>query len=141
MAGGLHYHDCYAAECDDLWFAVAIWTGPVNRDLNDGKRYELRRFAIAPCAPRYTASRMLAVMARDITRRRPNIDELISYQLLDTHQGTIYKAAGWEHRHFSRGHGWDASEGGGRIRPKAQNSGDKICWHKPLIRKSRGQPA
>lgn len=134
MAGGLSYHDCYVAEYDNHWFAVAIWTGPVNRYLNNGERYELRRFAIAPSAPKNTASRMLAVMARDIRRRRPDISELISYQLLDTHRGTIYKAAGWHVRHFSKGHGWDASEGGGRVRPIAQNSGDKRCWHR-LIRR------
>jgi hypothetical protein len=134
MAGGLPYHDCYVAEHDDHWYAVAIWTGPVNRDLNDGHRYELRRFAIAPSAPRNTASRMLAVMARDIRRRRPDIDELISYQLLDTHRGTIYRAAGWEVRHFSKGHGWDTTEGGGRTRPSGQNVGDKQCWRKGIGR-------
>lgn len=125
--GGLPYHDCYVAEHDDHWYAAAIWTGPVNRNLNDGRRYELRRFAIAPCAPRYTASRMLAVMARDIRRRRPDVNELISYQLLDTHQGTIYRAAGWEVRHFSKGHEWT---GVMRSRPPSQNVGDKQCWRK-----------
>lgn len=130
MAGGLSYHDCYVAEHDDHWHAVAIWSGPVNRDLNTGHIYELRRLAIAPSAPKNTASRMLAVMTRDITRRRPEIDELISYQLLSTHRGTIYRAAGWEHRHFSKGHGWDETDGGGRARPTAQDAGDKMCWHR-----------
>ena len=96
QAGGLPYHDAFVGEYQEHWYAVAIWTGPVNRDLNDGSTYELRRFAIAPCAPRNTASRMLAVMRRLIRASRPEITRLVSYQLLDRHEGTIYKANGWE---------------------------------------------
>lgn len=127
--GGLSYHDAFVAEFDGHWFAAAIWSGPVNRTLNDGATYELRRFAIAPCAPRNTASRMLGWMAREIRRTRPEIRELISYQLMDVHAGTIYRASGWRDEAFSRGHGWDKSEGGGRDRPLSQQPGDKRRWH------------
>jgi hypothetical protein len=86
---------CYAAEFEGVYFAVAIWTNPVNRSLPQKACLELRRFAVAADAPKNTASRMLGWMVRDLCRRFPTVSRLVSYQDCDVHQGTIYRAAGW----------------------------------------------
>lgn len=86
---------CYCAYFDNLIYAVAIWSSPVNQTVDDGKTIELRRLAIAPDAPKNTASRMLAVMARLLKARFPTCERLISYQATAVHAGTIYRAAGW----------------------------------------------
>ena len=85
----------YMAEFDDIVFAVAIWSRPVSPSLNKYAWIELRRFAIAPDAPKNTASRMLGWMVRDVAKRFPEIEKAISYQDTAVHHGTIYKAAGW----------------------------------------------
>jgi hypothetical protein len=93
--GNSHFRVCYAAECNNVFYAVAAWSNPVARLLPQQTWLELRRFAIAPDAPRFTASRMLGWMRRDIAKRFPEVERLISYQDLDKHKGTIYKASGW----------------------------------------------
>lgn len=85
----------YAAEYDHRMYAVALWSNPVARLLPQLEWLELRRFAIAPDAPKNTASRMLGWMVRDIRKRFPDVLRLISYQDCEAHTGTIYKAAGW----------------------------------------------
>lgn len=85
----------YAAEYDHRIYAVAMWSNPVARMLPQKEWLELRRFAIAPDAPRNSASSMLGWMVRDIRARFPEVVRLISYQDCDVHAGTIYKAAGW----------------------------------------------
>lgn len=97
---------CYSATFDDNAYAVAIWTDPVNRSISDGKTIELRRLAIAPDAPKFTASRLLAVMVRLLRRRFPDIERAISYQAIAHHGGTIYKAAGWTATAYSRFQPW-----------------------------------
>jgi hypothetical protein len=86
---------CYVAEYEGLYYASAIWTHPVSRSLPQTEWVELRRLAIAPDAPKNTASRMLAVMTRFIRKSRPEVTRLISYQDCEVHTGGIYKAAGW----------------------------------------------
>lgn len=93
--GNSHFRICYSAEFDNRIWAVAAWSNPVARLLPQRTWLELRRFAIGPDAPRFTASRMLAWMVRDIQKQFPEVDRLISYQDMDAHKGTIYKAAGW----------------------------------------------
>ena len=85
----------YAAEFEDRYYAVAIFSQPIIRSVCDGHTIELRRLAICEQAPKNTASRMLGVMTRLIKARWPFIDKLVSYQAVDVHAGTIYKAAGW----------------------------------------------
>jgi hypothetical protein len=62
---------------------------------------ELNRLAIAPDAPKNTATRMLAWMAKDIRKRFPEVTRLISYQDIEAHAGTIYQAAGWTQTRIS----------------------------------------
>jgi hypothetical protein len=85
----------YGAEHDGIFFAAAIWSQPSARMLNHRGMYELRRLAIAPDAPKNTASRMLRVMRLLLRRLRPDLRTLISYQDTAVHTGGIYKAAGW----------------------------------------------
>lgn len=93
--GNSHFRICYAAECSNLFYAVAGWSNPVARLLPQQTWLELRRFAIHDEAPKNTASRMLGWMRRDIIQRFPKIERLISYQDMETHSGGIYKAVGW----------------------------------------------
>lgn len=106
--GNSHFRVCYLAEAGNVIFAVAAWSNPVARLLPQLEWLELRRFAIAEDAPKYTASRMLGWMRRDIAKRFPAVVKLISYQDLDAHKGTIYKASGWKHaENFKpRARGW-----------------------------------
>lgn len=85
----------YAAEFNDWYFAVAIWSQPIVRQLCDGATIELRRLAICDVAPKNTASRMLAVMKKLVPRKYAFVKKFISYQAVSVHAGTIYKAAGW----------------------------------------------
>lgn len=89
------FRSFFAAEFDGIIYAVAIWSSPVTQSVDDGTTAELRRLAISPNAPKNTASRMLAVMARLMKKRYPAITRLISYQATAVHKGTIYLAAGW----------------------------------------------
>jgi hypothetical protein len=85
----------YVAEWDGLAYAVAIWTNPLARLLPQREWLELNRMAVAPDAPRNTASRMLAWMARDARERFQEVAVLVSYQDTEVHTGVIYRAAGW----------------------------------------------
>lgn len=120
---------CYVAEFDGIYYATAIWTNPVARLLPQHTWLELRRLAIAPDAPKNTATRMLGWMAKDIGKRFQGIERLISYQDCDVHSGTIYKAAGWVEGNLSKGDDWIRSN---RSRNKSQSSSPKRRWEKQL---------
>ncbi len=106
--GASRFRVCYCAESGNVFYAVAAWSNPVARLLPQLTWLELRRFAIAPDAPKNTASRMLGWMRRDIKTRFPEVERLISYQDLEAHQGTIYAAAGWKPaaNYKPRARGW-----------------------------------
>jgi hypothetical protein len=130
---------CYAAEFDDLYYAVAIWSNPVARNLPQKTWLELRRLAISPDAPRNMASRMLRIMALLIARHRPEVERLVSYQDTEVHTGCIYRAAGWEKTLLSGGGEWDRPNsrnqcGTPRTRPKAQSAASKQRWEFDLAR-------
>ena len=84
---------CYAAIYDNIYYASAIWSAPVARGLNGKNFIELRRLAIAPDAPKNTASRMLKIMRLSIKKKFPQVVSLISYQDTEVHTGGIYAAA------------------------------------------------
>lgn len=123
---------CFGAEFRGIWFAVSMWTDPVAENrMKDGKLIlELRRFAIAKDAPKNTASRMLGVMARLISRKWPELKKLISYQAVDVHKGTIYKAAGWIPTVKTKFRPWLERKDGKRN--SAQTESDKVRWEKDL---------
>ncbi len=115
----------FGAECGGLWYAVAIWSNPVARNLPQHSWLELRRLAIAPDAPRNTASRMLAVMTRLIRKEKPEIERLVSYHDTEVHTGGIYKAAGWTATTVNRDGNWTRKS---RDRPRAQSEAAKQRW-------------
>lgn len=121
---------CFAAEGDGgASYAVAIWSNPVARNLPQDTWLELRRLAIAPEAPRNTASRMLRVMAAIIRRKRPEVVRLVSYQDTEVHTGGIYRAAGWTATTVNKDGNWNRP---GRSRPAAQSVAPKRRWEKEL---------
>jgi hypothetical protein len=120
---------CYGAEFDGRYFGVAVWSNPVARNLPQREWLELRRLAIAPDAPRNTASRMLGVMARLVANARPEVVRLVSYQDTEVHTGSIYRAAGWTATTINADGGWDRPN---RSRPRAQSDAPKQRWEKSL---------
>ncbi len=129
----------YGAVFDETVYAIAIWTNPVSPALPQKEWLELRRMAIAPDAPKNTASRMLGVMARLIRVKFPKVKKLISYQDEEFHRGTIYKAAAWRPGSRHKGGSWDRPNavnswnGKPRTRPDLNNAvGPKIRWEKDI---------
>ena len=116
---------CYAAKFEGEYFAVAIWSSPIARKLDANKLLELRRMAISASCPKNTASRMISYMRKDIQKRFPQIEKLISYQDTEVHQGTIYKASGWVMVE-TRAKQTDWSRTRGRAKP--QSSALKVRW-------------
>jgi hypothetical protein len=116
----------YAAVYENRFYAVAIWTTPIaaNRLKGGQDMLELRRFAIAPDAPKNTATRMLSIMTRMIKRKFCFITALISYQAKDHHFGTIYRAANWNMAAESKAQQWHANE----KRAQMQTESDKVRW-------------
>ena len=132
---------CYGAEFGGLYYAGAIWSNPVARNLPQHEWLELRRLAISSDAPRNTASRLLAVMARLIREERPQIVRLVSYHDTTVHAGTIYRAAGWTSTMLGAGGDWNRpnsrnQNGTPRTRPPAQSAEPKQRWEKVI----RGHP-
>lgn len=117
-----------AAEYDGCYFAAAIWSPPLARMLNHQGIYELRRLAIAPDAPKQTASRMLRIMRLLIKRRMPDLTRLISYQDTAVHDGTIYKAAGWIEARTDKGGEWARPHLKGRDTGPTQSASPKVRW-------------
>jgi hypothetical protein len=125
-------HVAYAIEFEGGLYGCAIWSPPVARLLwNGNKVLELRRMALGPQCPKNTATRFLSVMIRDIKRRFPECEKLVSYQDTDVHQGTIYKASNWtpwipEDR---RCRSWNNAN---RERNESQSTGEKVRWEYAL---------
>lgn len=123
---------CFGAEFDGLWYATAIWSNPVARWLPQKRWLELRRLAIAPDAPRNTASRMLRIMALLVHQKRPEVVRLISYQDTKAHSGCIYRAAGWTATNVKSSRKrwkWGCKS---RPRPAAQSEAPKRRWEKVM---------
>jgi len=129
----------FGAIYKNVYFAAAIWTNPVAQALPQRTWLELRRLAICDDAPKNTASRMLSVMSKTIRRQFKHIHKLISYQDVETHSGTIYKASGWGIGAYHKGGSWDRPNaknswnGAPRTRPNLNGAvGPKIRWEKQI---------
>jgi len=119
---------CYGALFDWRYFAVAIWSSPVNQNFDFDTVLELRRLATAPDAPRFTPTWMLGKMVHLIRMTFPRVERLISYQDTEVHKGTIYRAANWFIASETKFQPWDKS----RERNKSQSTADKIRWEYSL---------
>lgn len=91
----------FAATFGPDLYGGALWHNPSARGLPN-EWLELRRLAIPEYAPPHAASWMLGAMRRWIAKNRPAVPRLLSYQDMDVHTGTIYKAAGWQVAHVSK---------------------------------------
>jgi hypothetical protein len=120
----------YVAEFDGLFFAAATWERSKARLLPQTTCLELARLAVAPDAPRNTASRMLGWMVRDIRRQFPQCERLVSYQDLEAHTGCIYRAAGWVPTARVKFRSWKHHARPGR--GPDQSTADKQRWEKSL---------
>lgn len=141
LIGASMFRVCYVAYFGELYYATAAWSNPVARMLPQRTWLELRRMAICDSAPKNTASRMIGWMIRDIHKRFPEVEMLISYQDCNSHSGTIYKASGW-HRaegYISRTKGWAAGGGGAAYRTNRtnQNVAPRMRWEYPLNRNKK----
>lgn len=123
----------FGAHLNDVYYAVAGWSEPVARMLNGRGLFELRRMAVAPDAPKNTASRFLKVMTLLIRKERPETRSLISYQDTEVHRGTIYRAAGWQPTSTSKedDRGW--VERHPRRSSVHQTTSAKVRWEKSLV--------
>jgi hypothetical protein len=120
---------CYIFTHNDLAYASSIWSSPVARSFDAEITLELRRLAIAPDAPKNTASRMIGLMVKDVKKKMKDIKLLISYQDTEVHSGTIYKASNWTRACTNKGSKWNHK---GRQRNKEQTLADKTRWEYAL---------
>ena len=129
----------FRAHKEDVTYAVALWNNPSGRCL-PSHWLELRRMACSPDAPKNTPSRFLAWMVRYFQKTCPEREKVISYQDLDVHTGTIYKAAGWAVEYVSKPRIRDRSKprvGTDRMYRSNKNgiepdAAGKARWAKPL---------
>ena len=121
------HYVCYGYYFNEKVIGVAIWSSPVaqNRFENGKKILELRRMALGEDCPKNTASWSIGVMVRLIRKKFPELERLISYQDMDVHKGTIYKASGWEPANKTKFASWTNKQ---RKRNKDQATGDKTRW-------------
>jgi hypothetical protein len=123
------HYVCYGIYFKGNAVGVAIWSSPVaqNRFKNGKEILELRRLALSDKCPKNTASRVLSIMVKLIRNKFPDIKRLISYQDLDVHKGTIYKASGWVVKSENEFIDWNSDK---RKRNKSQAVGRKVRWEK-----------
>lgn len=74
---------------------VATWGRPVARLEDQEHTLELTRMALGPNHPYNSATFFSGKMRRWIRENMPSVERLISYQDLDAHLGTFYKADNW----------------------------------------------
>lgn len=131
IVGAGPFHACFGATFDGGYYAAAIWSSPpaVNRmRWTPLEVLELRRFAIAPLAPKNTASRMLSFMSRRVWEKFPSLKALISYQDVERHAGTIYKASGWSAGKRTPFRTWAHPTRPNRQRAPSVSTSDKVRW-------------
>jgi len=129
---------CFAAEYKNIYYASAIWHNSSSPAYAKKDWLELRRMAIAPEAPKNTASRMLKIMTVIIKKEFLKITKLISYQDTGVHYGTIYKASGWTAEHESQnGKLKQLKTGEYRDKPTNLISYPKIRWEKQIRPESK----
>lgn len=134
--GGFQFGDLkvgHALVFDGGVYAVAMWSRPVaaNRIAHPTEHLvELRRLAIPPYAPKFTATRSLGLMERWFKTRHPALCRLLSYQMTDVHTGTIYKAANWHVARVQTDHQtWTTHT---KRKAVDQSTAPKVRWERQL---------
>lgn len=128
---------CFGAHYKNIYYAVAWWSKPIARLFLNLGYLELRRFAIAPDAPKYTATRVMSLMEKIIKKEKPEIWKLISYQDTEVHQGTIYKASNWTKTDTNKFSSWQNRKDFNRIN---QSTADKTRWEKDIRKPPKETP-
>jgi len=125
------HYVCYGFYYGTKALGVGIWSSPVAQNrFKDGKTMlELRRLALAPGCPKNTASWSISEMVVRIKVKFPEITRLISYQDTSVHEGTIYKASGWQRAGETEFVDWSNEK---RKRSIAQSTGKKVRWERIL---------
>jgi hypothetical protein len=82
--------------------------------------------AIADDAPKNTATRMIGWMIREL-KKRGEYTTAISYQDTAVHNGTIYKASGWNPVKVGKDT-WDRPNQRNRRHDDSQEVGAKVRW-------------
>lgn len=121
------HYVCYGFYFKDYVVGVGIWSSPVaqNRFKNGKEILELRRLALSEQCPKNTASRVIALMIKEIEKEFPEINRLISYQDTSVHSGTIYAASNWHNAQEIDFISWNTNN---RNRNKDQSTSKKIRW-------------
>jgi hypothetical protein len=111
---------------------VIIFSSPVAQNrFKDGKKMlELRRLALGNNCPPNTASRVISISLKLVSKKFPEIKRVISYQDMSVHKGTIYRASGWVNTTETNFISWTTKK---RKRNKDQAIGKKIRWEKVLL--------
>ena len=113
-------------------YAVALWSSPIARALPYRTHAELRRFAINDSSPKNTASWGLARMAHLIKKKYPSLKLLVSYQAVKIHEGTIYRAAGWNEGVHTKPSSWVRKGKGRQQNDYRQIVSGTIRWEREL---------
>ncbi|MFC4161962.1 Mom family adenine methylcarbamoylation protein [Chitinimonas lacunae] len=120
---------CFALVCNGYAYAIAVYSSPVNRHLDDGATVELRRLAISDKCPRNTATWFMARCEKQLQSKMPEIKRLVSYQDTTKHTGTIYKAGNWHNAADVRYVSWARTR---TDRAPSQSKSAKVRWEKQL---------
>ena len=82
---------------DDLLCAAQVWKLPTARMLPaDGSWMELARWCIGPLSQYNDGSRMMGWTRRWFRRHSPTVSTLVSYSDPAVHDGSLYRASGWD---------------------------------------------
>lgn len=123
------HYVCFAMVCTGYAYAVAVYSSPVNRHLDDGATLELRRLAISDTCPRNTATWFMARCERLLKKKLPEIAKLVSYHDTSKHRGTIYRAGNWSDVANVRYVAWARTR---TDRAPSQTKAPKVRWEKAL---------
>ena len=127
------HYGCYSFSYNEAIIGVGIWSSPVaqNRMTNGKLILELRRLALSKFCEKNTATFVLSKMIKKIKIKFPHLIKLISYQDVEVHHGTIYKAGNWVHKGQLDLLDWTTSK---RKRNALQSNAAKVRWEYPLVK-------
>lgn len=111
--------------------AVVVLGNPVAVALDDGETWEVTRHCCGPCAPRYTASRLLGRATR--LGIAAGLTRLVSYTRIDE-RGSCYLASNWTPVEVTKGRPHDSGNRAGRWLPGLEGAVrsteviDRVRW-------------
>ena len=130
------HYVCYSFSYNEAIIGVGIWSSPIAQNrMKDGKKIlELRRLALSKFCEKNTATFVLSKMIKLIKIKFPELIKLVSYQDVDVHHGTIYKAGNWQMKGQLDLLDWTTSK---RKRNALQSDSAKVRWEYPLMNRNK----